>query len=158
MVLSVGAAGTARELNIGMEDYLSVAGEHGTHFVQNCEDVLCLGDVDKMAGDECIAVAKDTVRVTREKTKKTRVRKKAGYGGLAELDFGFATNFCNGWRDVVALSEKRNGLEARWRVDKKGQIVGDAGFSKRVGEAARDSGKGAAVMENVLGEIEYFSK
>lgn len=67
-----------------MGDGASLAEEFGTCSVQECEEVLCFGNVGAVAGHDLVAVANNAVSITDEKAKEGEK------GELGERNFKFA--------------------------------------------------------------------
>lgn len=87
---SAGGRGRTRKVEFGAEDCASVAEQFGTCSMQDCENVLYFGTVGARAKDDWMAVVKDAVSVTKEKSEETGVKdglEKSGDGDLRMLIF-----------------------------------------------------------------------
>lgn len=65
-------------------------------FLQNCETILCFGDVEAVAGENRVAVGESAVSATKKEAEETEVKDGLKYGGdgaLVELHFRIAKDF-----------------------------------------------------------------
>lgn len=72
--MSAGRRCRAGEEKVGSENCAPLAGKPGAKSVQDCEDVLCLGTVGAVAGNERVSVVEDAVSVMEEDAEKNRVK------------------------------------------------------------------------------------
>lgn len=86
LVVRVGNGSRTPEMQVGAEDCASVRGEFDACFVQDCEEVLCYGDVGAAAGDDWLAVAENAVSVAKKDAKETGADYGLEKGGPGELD------------------------------------------------------------------------
>lgn len=74
LVLSAGSGSVESGAKVVTGDCASATGESEAYFLQDCKNVLCLGDVGAVVEDDWVAVAEDAPSVTGKDVEKTGVR------------------------------------------------------------------------------------
>lgn len=93
LVLSAGSEAATRRVEFGAPDWASVAVDFRACSVQECEDVLCIGDDSAVAENILVKLTGDAVGVAEGKVDEAKVEsefEKNGDFELIEPHFGIA--------------------------------------------------------------------
>lgn len=96
LMLRARSGGKAGKLDDEAKDCASVAVEFGACFLQDCENVLCFGNVDKVSTDSFLAAVENAVTVKEEKVEESRVKNKLKEGRCSVLK-----NFSSEMQEMV---------------------------------------------------------
>lgn len=159
LVLSAWGAEKTKQVEVRAGVCAFMAAEIGTCSLQHCENVLCLRSVGAVLGDDWVAVAENAMSVTEERPEKLEVKhelKNPGGGDLSELHSRLAKDVKEVVEVVVAVLERKSGLEEGQYVLEKGKAVESAGSWERVGEVEKGSVKETEIDERISEEVTGF--
>lgn len=84
-MLSAESESRGREMEVGVGDGASAAGDFGACSVRECEDVHCFRDVGAVAGEDWVTVAEAAASITGDETAEARAKGGMEKGEDAQL-------------------------------------------------------------------------